>query len=341
MNQKPSPTWWTYVLQAMGHVTGVAVILCVFALLYVDENVFAAIEIGVYHKSFYDLVKVPILLQVGLASCIWAFIVIAFHWVRLSLREQKSQTHVLKRARGTILTETLIVLPVFLLLTSGLAQLSINSNASILMGVATFQAARTSWLWEPETRAANARNNMAGATGAVNEKARIAAATVLTPVVPAEFRGTCNFSNDLDQRMRAFGAAGAYAGAGGAQAVRGLTTPQDNGLGVNTTYWMAYDTSTFAERGAKKFFIAYCLTRASMSMNGELVRTTVNYDHMNVFPWFGYIFGRRKVAAGNLGYYMEMEGTSEIQRQIDANPREPWSFGAYFNDIRSAIRFWE
>jgi hypothetical protein len=242
MKQKVSPKWWTHALQAMGHLTGVAVILSFFALLYVDQNVFAAIEIGLFHDNFYKLIATPVLLQIGLASCIWAFIVIGFHWVRLTLREQREHQkplHVLKKARGTILTETLIVLPVFLLLTSGLAQLSINSNASILMGVATFQAGRTSWLWEPETRGDNARNNMSGNAAAVDEKARIAAATVLTPVVPAEFRGTCQFSSDFDERMKAFGAAGAYAGVSGADAVRALTTAQANGMGENTGYWLA------------------------------------------------------------------------------------------------------
>lgn len=312
---------------------GVLVVLSCHALLFVDSHVLDAVAEGLKYEAFYPLLTKPVLLQVALGACIWAMCYLLFQWVRVSLRERRTPNKVLVKARGTILTETLIVFPVFLLLTSGLAQLSINTSASILTAVGTFQANRTAWLWEPETRPANARNGMSGRTDEVDERARIAAASVIAPVVPAEFRGNCDFSDLFDARMRTITATGAYAGAAGADAVRALVNTGSTGLPTELYYNKAFDTSPFYERGAKKLYLAYCLTSASHRTSGGNVVTTVEYTHANVFPWFSYIFGEERVAAGNPGRYAVFTNTASLPQQIDANPREPMTVRSTINGL--------
>ena len=116
--------WWTWALQALAHLTGVLAVLSVNALLFVNEHAMEAFYSGLGHAAFFDLVTVPLLLQAGLAACFWALIVITFTWGRLTLVERRATKKlVMQRSRGTILTETLIIFPIFLLFTSGLAQL--------------------------------------------------------------------------------------------------------------------------------------------------------------------------------------------------------------------------
>lgn len=334
MTDAGNKRWWTWAVAAMGHISGVGVLLSINALLFVDANVISAVQNSAEFAEFYRVVTFPMMLQVGLASCIWALMVIIVRWGRLTLQEyKKSERVILKKSKGTIMTETLIIFPLFLLFTSGLAQLSINSTAGVLMAVGTFQASRTAWLWEPETRAQNPRNGMSGDEAGVNERARIAAATVLTPVVPAEFRGTCSFSQLFDERLRAIGSAGAFAGVAGADAVRALTTAGRSSEYREFGYARAFDGSRFAVRGAKKFYLAYCLTSAEHTTGGGDITTTVRYNHSNVFPWFAYIFGKRKLAAGNLGWYSEFRSSATLKQQINVNPREAMSIMSTVKDL--------
>ncbi len=326
--------------RAAVHVAGVSVILSLFALVFVDSHVLEAIKVAAVHIDFYRMVTIPILLEIGLAVCLWAILFATYQYVMERSRELRAPKRVaLVRSRGTILTETLIVMPIFLLLTSGLAQLAINSSANVLMALATFQAGRTAWVWEPETRGGNARHGMGGDQAGVEERARIAAATVLAPAAPAEYRAACEFSSLFDDRMKAIGA-GTFSplGMAGAAAVQARTGAQRNTYSnESVSYVRAFDTSTFAERGAKKFYIAYCLTSASYTVGDGEIRTTVQYDHVNAFPWFAYIFGTRKTVGGTTGYFTEYEASYGLRPQIDANPIHPVSLAESFNSLIDSI----
>ncbi|MEZ4462490.1 MAG: hypothetical protein R3E66_22750 [bacterium] len=311
-----------YLIQSFAHLCGSITILSIVLSLNVNAEVARVFFAALDDPSFYSIVTLPLMMLAGVSACLWALIWLTGKWIVVHRRETKRLAVV--RTRGAIMTEFLIVLPVYLLLTSGLAQLSVNSTAKVLTALATFQAGRTAWIWEPETRGINARNS-ANADD-VNERARIAAAAVLAPVVPAEFRGTCSYSATFDETMRAMTLMPA-------NMARGLVIGQVDALPQNRFYNVAFDDSVMLERGAKKLFMAYCHTRAEFEMGGRGITTRVEYDHANVFPWFAYIFGQPKVSGGRLGYYSVMTAEYSLPLQIDANPRPARSLTATFNNL--------
>lgn len=309
-------------MQCAAHLCGTLAVLSIVVSLNVNEQVAQAFATALDDPSFYSLVTLPVVTLIGVSACLWALIWLTGQWAVLHRRETRRLAVV--RTRGTILTEFLIVLPIYLLLTSGLAQLSINSAAKVLTALATFQAGRTAWIWEPETRGANQRN---GATADdVNDRARIAAATVLAPVVPAEFRGTCSYTATFDETMRAMTLMPA-------STARGLVVGQVDPLPENRFYNVAFDDSVMMERGAKKLFMAYCNTNVEYSMGGRGIVTKVEYNHANVFPWFAYIFGQQKVSGGRLAYYTVMNAEYSLPLQIDPNPRPARSLSATFDSL--------
>ena len=74
------------------------------------------------------------------------------------------------------MTETLIVIPVYILVMLGTMQLSQNMMAGLLTTLSAFEAGRTAAVWIPE--AESGRNGVSD--DLVNDKVRIAAATVVT-----------------------------------------------------------------------------------------------------------------------------------------------------------------
>ena len=79
------------------------------------------------------------LLHLGISVCVWALFVILFHTVRPDPTDVSRR---FRATRGTVLTETLIVIPVALTLTFGLAQLAVMNVAGILANLASVQAGR-------------------------------------------------------------------------------------------------------------------------------------------------------------------------------------------------------
>lgn len=318
--------WSKWSIRVVAHVSGVLAVLGVVVMCFVDSEVARAFLVALDDPTFYSIITIPTVSLVGVASCLWALIWITGALVIQGRRDRK-KLHVV-RARGTIMTEFLIILPTYLLLTSGLAQLAINSTAQVLTSLATFQAGRTAWIWEAETRSSNVRNGTTA--NDVNDRARIAAAAVLAPVVPAEFRGTCGYTSTFDEAMRAMTLMPA-------STARGLTIGQVDALPKNRFYNVAFDDSIMLERGAKKFFMAYCHTTVTYKMGGKGIATEVSYDHANVFPWFAYLFGQQKVSGGRLAYYSVMKAEYSLPLQLDANPRPARSLSATFSSLMGSL----
>jgi hypothetical protein len=318
--------WSKWLFRSVAHISGVLTVLSVVVLCFVNAEVARAFLVALDDPTFYSIVTVPTISLVGVAACLWALIWITGALLVQGRRGRKKLLVV--RTRGTIMTEFLIILPTYLLLTSGLAQLSINSTAQVLTSLATFQAGRTAWLWEAETRGGNVRNGTTAAD--VNDHARIAAAAVLAPVVPAEFRGACGYTALFDDTMRAMTLMPA-------SAARGLTIGQVDASPRNRFYNVAFDDSVMLERGAKKFFMAYCHTKVTYEMGGKGILTKVEYDHANVFPWFAYIFGQPKTSGGRLAYYSVMRAEYSLPLQLDANPRPARSLSATFSTLMGKL----
>lgn len=316
------PRWSKYLFRLVMHASGVLAVLSIVVVANVNAEVARAFVLALDDPTFYGLVTVPWLTLVGVSACLWALIWISGLWVLESRKERRRLSVV--RTRGTIMTEFLIVLPIYLLLTSGLAQLSVNSSAKVLTSLATFQAGRTAWLWEAETRSGNVRNGATKADGV--ERARIAAASVLAPVVPAEFFGTCSYSATFDETSRAMTLMPA-------NLARGLSIGQVQASPENRFYNVAFDDSVMLERAGKKLFLAYCHTSVDYSMGGRGIKTNVTYNHLNAFPWFAYIFGEPKISAGNFAYYSVMRAEYSLPLQIPANPRMAMSLSATFSSL--------
>ncbi len=243
-----------------------------------------------------------LVIQFGLAACIWAMCVIFYKLI--ALHRAAPATHRFHAARGTILTEFLIILPVFLLLTFGMAQLAINNMAGMLANVAVYEAARAVWIWQPEVDSGRASANPA-------DRARIAAAQVMTPIAPGDFTvipsGLSNefraSRNTLLLSQIPFGGS----------IPSGLT---DMGAGVgsvslksatekNFSIAAALDTSTFLRRTLTKYTHAYLATNVEV-INGAEIGATLTYQHNQTMPLVGYIFGQK--SSGIMGVSLDAPG---------------------------------
>ena len=196
----------------------------------------------------------------------------------------------MRAARGTVLTEFLIILPVFLLLTFGMAQLAINNMAGMLANVAVYEAARAVWIWQPEV-------DTGRATADPVDRARIAASQVMTPVAPgnfmviptglsAEFRASRNalmlsqipFGGSIPSGLTDLGA--------GAGSISLQSAEKDLSMSK------ALDTSTFLSRSLTKYTHAYLATNVEV-INGSEIGATLTYQHNQVMPLVGIIFGKK------------------------------------------------
>jgi len=246
-----------------------------------------------------------LLLHFGLSACVWAIFSLTFMMLAQSWKRRK--TTVFQLQRGTVLTETIIILPVWMLLVFGLAQLSVNNIAGVLGNVAIYEAARTAWVWEGEV------GNRAGVTSEiVNEKVKIAAALVMTPVSPGGFVGNPLLS-DRPGKMRTALAMTHVPLVGGAisqalpsdvQSLLGTAASLDFTIPTrnNQSVRRALDGELFIIRTVKKFTHAFHATK--VTVNGSSV--TLEYRHFIAMPMMGPVFGQK---TGILAAAMDTSGT--------------------------------
>ncbi|MFU8807360.1 MAG: hypothetical protein ACNA8W_26360, partial [Bradymonadaceae bacterium] len=250
------------------HVFAVTLIFLVISVSTVSWGTLVAIvqwslntpEIGT--STFWGLA-----VQFGLSACVWALLVISFQLFRERSRGKKLS---IIHARGTVLTETLIILPVLILLIFGLAQLSVNNMTGVLNRVAAYQAARSVWVWGPE-----------GIDDAeLRDRARIAVALVMAPVAPSDF-------------VNSAGVAGFSFGDGGlspranrvrmAMSTRFLSVDGvignfiDGPSETNLTFTRALDTGSMGRRGVRKFTHSYISTEVHTIINGAEVGVEYTY----------------------------------------------------------------
>jgi hypothetical protein len=113
--------------------------------------------------------------QLGIAGAFWAL----FYLSGQSLLRRREAPRAVRIGRGTTMVETLVVLPVLLLLISGLSQLTMLNVASLLSNLAGYNAGRAVWVWDAQ-----------GVSDSECEQRAIdAAAHAVTPSVPDDFAG--------------------------------------------------------------------------------------------------------------------------------------------------------
>lgn len=265
-----------------------------------------------------------ILLHVALSACAWALIVIAVMWAQARRRDARK---VIRVARGTALTEFLIILVPFLLLTSGLAQLAMLNVTGMLADLAVFQAARVAWVWQPEVEAGRA-----GVTNyMVKDRARTLASMVLAPTAPNDYevgRAIPPGSSNDYRRARAVQTAAffpnftngsiAYEWSGGwtALASGAFALDVEEASSENLSFYRAFDESSFRHRAARKMtFAEWGLWDDFTILTGDRTGVEFTYRYNIIFPWFGYIWGQPNEIGMREGYYSPIKRRHTIKSQ--------------------------
>lgn len=232
-----------------------------------------------------------------------------------------------RKARGTAITETLIVLPVLMLLLLGTAQLAVNNIGMMLINYGTSQAARTVWVWQPEVEPLGEEESRMGVDQRrVKEMARLQVAAAMTPVAPAAFAANRDIDSDQFVRMRAIFLASQL-----------QTPPEDSGASVigsardldsfetadNLTLRNALDGASFPRRTVQKFTSAYDATDIEVVEDGQDVTVEVTYMHQLTFPLMGPVFGESSTVGHASGYYLELARNATYRAQRPPNAQPP------------------
>ncbi len=315
-NQSQVALWAGRALSLIGHLCAIAVLTVGSVLVIVPHA--AATRIGGWilrDGALLEMTQLDALLHVALCTCMWAFMFLIYSYARQRMRTVKKVS--LRTARGTIITETLIVLPLFMLMFFGMSQLVVNSIAGVLMNVAAFQSARSYWIWQPEE--GGARAGSASAT----TKAQIAAAAVMTPVAPGDFLSLTNLDGDAEKLRLGL----ASANIPFAEVVPSDTAALLADLASlnfrlttrdNLSFWRALDSQSFAQRSVTKFTHAYYSTSITPQSSGGRLGVKVTYKHNQVMPLTGRLFGSLTLEGpGNRpGYYATYERTYTYKAQV-------------------------
>lgn len=303
-------------------------------------------------------------IQVGLGAAVWGLVFTAFRLVRRRISERRQPEVVVVRAsRGSVMAETVIILPLFLFMTFGMAQMAINNIAGMLANVASFEAARTVWVWEGE---AGKRNNVTAAI--VKKHARTAAALVMTPVAPGDFEGNPFLDNEPSRMRRAL----ALSQVPFAEAIDDILPPEvlefaaigaatdwDFTIAVNKnmSFWRALDHSGFMIRSMKKFTHAYHASEITVIQGYSPPYNTgvdLKYHHHLAMPIVAAMFGKKKFLGPQqslrFGHYITIHRTFTLAGQYKNPPNANLPDNSFVGDLmdygaenalRSEVGFWD
>lgn len=262
-------------------------------------------------------------IHLGLSAVIWALLVVLW---KTAWAAKTSPARLVKRGQGTVITETIIVLPVLLFIILGVSQLAVNNVANMLLNYGATQAARTVWVWAPETQPLVGSPRMGVTDSQVEDMARIQAAAAMTPVAPSSFAAGRAADSLAFERMRATLLA--------SQMLRG---PNDAGRDAlmdadsmdafdaadSLTFVRALDSANFAERTVRKFTSAYMAAEVEVLREDNQVGVDLTYHHQITFPLVGLVFGSSGSVEGAAGYYMPMHREVFFRAQVEPNGELP------------------
>lgn len=261
-------------IQALFHLLGVALVFAAMVALSIGgETALSLAQFVAAESTIQEAITFRVLIHLGLAACLWAMLVILYKLAELRFQEKKTP-RLVRLPVGTVITETLIALPVLLLLILGMVQLSLNNMTGILTHVAEFQAARTAWVWVPEMQEGVSE-------GEVRERIRISVALVMTPTAPQERVGISDRA-ELTQEI--------------------MTARFDTGFNLSWPPWgngsqrlsveRALDSAAaLTDRASMKFASAYVNTEVRELIIGEEVGADITFYHFQAVPLVGVIFG--------------------------------------------------
>jgi hypothetical protein len=213
------------------------------------------------------------------------------------------------------LTETLIVFPLFLLLTFGLAQLALNNVAGILSRVAQYEAARAAWVWTPEARAG--RGGVQSGRD-VRRRIRLTVALAMAPVASGSFTPRdAGLTRDARRLVRAM--ADRFPSARRRMRTRGVEGINRGGPSLTR----ALGTASFGIRALRKLTHAYAATRLEdirLLEGPKTIGARFTYLHFQAMPLVGPIFGHRVSLGRGTG---RVEGYAQPITREYRLPRQP------------------
>ncbi len=311
------------------HLLGVVSVTLVTTLPFLDMSVVEAYVSAMKMAEFRTFSESDLIIHVLLAACIWALMFISYRLIRTRVRQHKLRT--IRVSRGTAMTETLIILPIWMMLSMGIMQLSITSIAGVLTNLATFQAARATWVWAGEMQ--GKRSGVSYAT--VMNKARVAAAMSLAPVAPGDYLHDPFFtvSGSLKEARAGMLAQqlpilvsdqGAVAKplvyAMELEDIAGVLRQGDR---AHLSLWRSLDGTSFRTRSVRKLTWAYHATTVIPAVLLGRAGAVVIYQHQIAMPLVPQIFGQPSTVMGRYGYYRPIFREFHFPAQVPANAKYP------------------
>lgn len=302
----------------MIHVFGTLAVSFVLALLALPASVW----MNLLRSNADAITPSAFVLHLTLSLAIWLLLFFVF-------KKRERKVRVIKLSRGSVMLETLVIMPLFFLLSFGTAQLSINNVAGILANVAVYQAARAIWVWSPETSSQEKRAEF-GEDFEI-QKAKTAVAMVMIPVAPGDyFAGSLEGDETTIAEKARLAAAASHIPAGGVltdflggQTLDGLVTVGSQGyagLGSNPldylTFYNALGSGDFMLRTLNSFSLAYNSTK--IEYDEETLEVTMTYEHFQGMPFVGRIFGEKTWTDGATlrpGYYTTFKRVYGFEKQ--------------------------
>ncbi|GEM_PF-2816674 len=283
------------------HLTGVTVVFVGFSSVFLSKELSILIYKLMGDVQIRSQILEPFFILLALSATLWIGIMFIVYALKHNSRP-------LARTKGAIMTETLIVLPIFLLFTGGLAQMGMNSMAGLLTTVGAFEAGRTLAVWGPEV--GKSRIDGVITEDIARDQARIAVAAIVTPVArDAIVDVLCQSSDAFNKYADGMGAA--------LSPVLLTAAAAPAALGAQTKIWSfssAFGNKTFLMRGNAKLKSAYCSVSIDVDFStiptsgkqGAVFTVEVAYKHRPVFAYVQRIFN-----------------TSEIKRQYTMRSHLP------------------
>jgi hypothetical protein len=313
--RKPTKRFSKIAVSVCGHLIATATFFALFSSFFFTEQSFGLLGVGLRDEALRPDIVGPAVLLFGLAGCAWALMFIIYQLAKSHLHQTK---HVqLKKARGSVITETLVVLPVFFMLTFGLAQMALNSIAGILTTLASFEVTRTLAVWAVEE--GNNRSPGGQVTRAhITQRARLQAAAIIAPATPEISTAVPCSLGPATQMLQGLTGLGISAAPVGQGSVFSMAE--------------AFGHRTFAQRGPAKLAGAYCATQVTwtpvdsspITTERSSFTSTLRYNHPVALPVVGLVFARNYGAGPwQTPYVSTIERTYRLTTYVTPNDRLP------------------
>ena len=315
---RAATTWRVWTWRALAHAVGTLVVLSALAwwsgimgsqdlsALWMDAQVRA--------QSWQDLGGLVVI-----SGLLWSSVALGWH---VLARRRHTSLRVVRAARGQVMLETLIILPVYLLVMMGSMQLALTSMAGLLTTLGSYQAGRAAAIWLPEQRISNPRRTVSEAV--VKDKVRVAVVSAVAPVVASGFASGLSTCDAADNSTTLTHKIEAMEGALNLGILPSLPGGRTSGDRSQLTVGGAFDEGGMKNRIGPKMRFAYCLVdEPAFSFSGDKVTTSIVFNYQMVMPFVELAFGEFRNLHGRSGYYSAIKRSYQVRMQIPPNPVSP------------------